>query len=150
MITDTPQRTTFDTTSMRVMVEEVSYSGSAFAANEEGDGVFLNGRIVELLSLEGGEILMAHCIPNYEDKRDHIPWRCVRADKIEETIHEINERAMTDKLIKEYMKRERHRLFFPEEVAENFGGVTNDDVQRHFDENKSDYEMFKCYTYKGD
>lgn len=135
---------------MRVMVEEVSYSGSAFAANEEGDGVFLNGRIVELLSLEGGEILMAHCIPNYEDKRDHIPWRCVRADKIEETIHEINERAMTDKLIKEYMKRERHRLFFPEEVAENFGGVTDDDVQRHFDENKSDYEMFKCYTYKGD
>lgn len=150
MITDRPQRTTFDTTSMRVMVEEVSYSGSAFAANEEGDGVFLNGRIVELLSLEGGEILMAHCIPNYEDKRDHIPWRCVRADKIEETIHEINERAMTDKLIKEYMKRERHRLFFPEEVAENFGGVTDDDVQRHFDENKSDYEMFKCYTYKGD
>ena len=146
----TPQRTTFDTKSMRVMVEEVSYSGSAFAANEEGDGVFLNGRLVELLSLEGGEVLMAHCIPNYEDKRDHIPWRCVRAEKIEENIHDINERAMTDKLIKEYMKRERHGLFTPQEVSEEFGGVNADDVQRHFDENKSDYEVVQCYNYTGD
>jgi len=145
-----PMKTTFETTTMNILIEDISYTNSAFGATEEGVKVFLNSRMVERLGLEIGSIMVAHCIPNYENKRDNIPWRCVRGEKIEENIHEINERAMTDKLIKEYMKRERHGLFTPQEVSEEFGGVNAEDVQRHFDENKSDYEIVQCYTYTGD
>tara|TARA_R100000541_G_scaffold48517_1_gene55567 strand:- start:238 stop:669 length:432 start_codon:yes stop_codon:yes gene_type:complete len=140
---------TFETTPMKILIEELSYTNSAFGTTEEGVKVFLNSRMVERLNIEVSDIIIAHCIPNYEDKRDNIPWRCVRAEKIEETIHDINERAMTDKLIKEYMEREVDWIT-PAEVAENFGGVTPEDVQRHFDENKSDYEIVQCYTYTGD
>jgi len=144
-----PMKKTFETTPMKILIEELSYTNSAFGTTEEGVKVFLNSRMVERLNIEVSDIIIAHCIPNYEDKRDNIPWRCVRAEKIEETIHDINERAMTDKLIKEYMEREVDWIT-PAEVAENFGGVTPEDVQRHFDENKSDYEIVQCYTYTGD
>ena len=144
-----PMKKTFETTPMKILIEELSYTNSAFGTTEEGVKVFLNSRMVERLNIEVSDIIIAHCIPNYEDKRDNIPWRCVRAEKIEETIHDINERTMTDKLIKEYMEREVDWIT-PAEVAENFGGVTPEDVQRHFDENKSDYEIVQCYTYTGD
>ena len=81
---DTPMKKSFETTLMKILVEEVSHTGSAFATTEEGEGVFLNRRMVDRLALEGEEILMAHCIPNYEDKRDHTPWRCVRGEVIDQ------------------------------------------------------------------
>lgn len=68
----------FQSEQMEVLVEELTYSDSAFGSNEEGDGVFFNQRIVQAMDLEVGDEVTAHCIPNYPDKRDEIPWRCIR------------------------------------------------------------------------
>ena len=73
----------FDTIPMKLLVEEISMSRSAFAVNEKGDQVFLNARMVRRMEIEHGEILLGHCIPNYEDKRDHTPWRCIQVEQIE-------------------------------------------------------------------
>ena len=72
----------FETTPMNILVEEISTTKSAFAVNEDGDIVFLNARLVERMGIDPGEILLGHCIPNYEDKRDHTPWRCIRVEHI--------------------------------------------------------------------
>jgi hypothetical protein len=71
-------RRKFDTEEMQVLVEELSHTGSAFGMNEEGDGVFFNARLVDRMDLETGDEVIAHCVPNYEDKVDEIPWRCIR------------------------------------------------------------------------
>ena len=71
-------RKAFETNKMRVMIESVSYTGSAFGSNEDGDSVFFNQRLVEKVELEMGDIVEAHAIPNYEDKRHETPWRAIR------------------------------------------------------------------------
>ena len=77
----------FNTTAMPVIVDGITNSNSAFGANEEGEAVFFNTRIVDRMNLEEGQTVYAHCIPNYEDKRDQIPWRCIR---IEEELEKRN------------------------------------------------------------
>jgi len=76
---------TFETNKMRVMIESLSYTGSAFGSNEAGEQVFFNQRLVERVSMDMGDIVDAHVIPNYEDKRTETPWRAIRisADKVE-------------------------------------------------------------------
>jgi hypothetical protein len=76
--------TTFDTTKMRVMVETISAMGSGFGMNEEGETVFLNGRLVEKVGLDMGDVIEAHVIPNFEDKRQSIPWRAVQVFKLKD------------------------------------------------------------------
>ena len=77
----------FNTTAMPVIVDGITNSNSAFGATEEGEAVFFNTRIVQRMNLEEGQMVYAHCIPNYEDKRDQIPWRCIR---IEEDLEKRN------------------------------------------------------------
>ena len=77
----------FNTTAMPVIVDGITNSNSAFGATEEGEAVFFNTRIVQRMNLEEGQMVYAHCIPNYEDKRDQIPWRCIR---IEEELEKRN------------------------------------------------------------
>jgi len=85
----------FNTTAMPVVVDGITHSNSAFGANEEGEAVFFNTRIVERMNLEEGQTVYAHCIPNYEDKRDQIPWRCIRieedmdSDAVEGYLHAV-------------------------------------------------------------
>ena len=38
-----------------VIIEETTYSDSAFGVTEEGDGVFFNSRIVQKMGLKGGQ-----------------------------------------------------------------------------------------------
>jgi len=64
-----------------VLIEEWTFSGSAFGVNEEGDAVFFNARLVNKMDIEVGDYVIAHCIPNYADKRDEVPWRCVRVSQ---------------------------------------------------------------------
>jgi len=68
----------FKSEEMTVLIEDLTHSDSAFGVNEEGDGVFFGTRIVEKMELEPGDEVTAHCIPNYVDKRDEIPWRCIK------------------------------------------------------------------------
>ena len=70
----------FKTEEMGVLVEGKTYSGSAFGVNDEGEAVFFNSRLVNKMELEEGDEIVAHCIPNYIDKRDEIPWRCIRVE----------------------------------------------------------------------
>ena len=68
----------FNTTPFNVIIEDLTYTNSAFGQNEEGDVVFFNNRLVNKLNLDLGDIVVAHCIPNYEDKRHETPWRAIR------------------------------------------------------------------------
>lgn len=74
----------FKTEEMVVVVESRTYANSAFGVNAQGEAVFFNTRIVEAINLEEGDSVTAHCIPNYPDKQDQVPWRCIRAEIIED------------------------------------------------------------------
>lgn len=77
----------FETTTMKILIERVSTSNSAFAVNEAGEAVFLNAEMVDRMALDSGEVLLAQCIPNYGHMRDHTPWRCVRGEQIGDLCH---------------------------------------------------------------
>lgn len=66
-----------------VILEDKAYSGSMFATTKDGEGVFINARIVALLKLEPMEEVRAFVLPNYPDKQAHIQWRAVRVERIE-------------------------------------------------------------------
>jgi hypothetical protein len=67
------------TKEMDVFVDQITYVGSAFGATNEGEPVFINKRIVTAVGIEHGDKLKVHCLPNYEDKRDEVPWRALKA-----------------------------------------------------------------------
>ena len=93
----------FNTTAMPVFVDGITESNSAFGATEAGEAVFFNTRIVQRMNLEEGQMVYAHCIPNYEDKRDQIPWRCIRveegmdSDAVEGYLHAMDREDRHDK-----------------------------------------------------
>ena len=78
--------TFFETTTFSVIIDTTTFSGSCFGAAEDGSAVFFNARIVHALGLQEGELVVASCIPNYEDKRNDVPWRCVNAQGARETL----------------------------------------------------------------
>ena len=71
----------FKTTAMNIVVENKTHSGSGFGITDQGEAVFLSMRLMEVMEVEIGDIVTAHCIPNFEDKRDQIPWRAIRVDR---------------------------------------------------------------------
>ncbi len=93
----------FNTIAMPVFVDGITESHSAFGANDAGEAVFFNTRIVQRMNLEEGQMVYAHCIPNYEDKRDQIPWRCIRveegmdSDAVEGYLHAVAREDRKDK-----------------------------------------------------
>ncbi len=83
--------TAFETNKMQVMIEGLTYTGSAFGSNEAGDTVFFNQRLVERVSLEVGDIVEAHAIANYEDKRAETPWRAIRVSAEKKPVEEVEQ-----------------------------------------------------------
>lgn len=81
--------TAFETNKMQVMIEGLTYTGSAFGANEAGEVVFFNQRLVERVSLDVGDIVEAHTIANYEDKRAETPWRAIRVSANKKAIDDV-------------------------------------------------------------
>tara|TARA_R100001443_G_scaffold30122_1_gene43630 strand:+ start:408 stop:842 length:435 start_codon:yes stop_codon:yes gene_type:complete len=77
------------------VVEEIVFSGSAFAVTKDGDGIFINSRIVDKLGLKPGDSIQAYIVPNYPDKADQIKYRAMRAslvsqvNPVEEGLHKI-------------------------------------------------------------
>jgi hypothetical protein len=69
--------TDFHAEKMFVLIECLTYSGSAFGVNEKGEGVFFNARIIKKMKLSAGDMVNSHCLPNYPDKRIEVPWRCI-------------------------------------------------------------------------
>jgi hypothetical protein len=76
---------TFETTDMKVLIEDVTSAGSAFGSNEQGDSVFFSSRLVERMDLDFGDIVSVSAIPNYEDKREDTPWRAIRVMAVADT-----------------------------------------------------------------
>ena len=70
----------FESTKVPAIIDVLTYSGSAFAVNEQGEQIFVNARIVDRCDLAEGSEVFAYIVPNYEDKREHIPWRALRVE----------------------------------------------------------------------
>lgn len=69
-----------DTLTKDVFIDEITAAGSAFGATPEGEAVFINARIVSAIKIKGGDHVRAIVLPNYEDKRDRVKWRAIRAE----------------------------------------------------------------------
>ena len=72
-------------------------------------------------------MVYAHCIPNYEDKRDQIPWRCIRieegmdSDAVEGYLHAVAREDRKDKkhniaVMKKFFE-ENDEIWTVEEIA---------------------------------
>jgi hypothetical protein len=61
-----------------VIIEEQTYSGSAFGVTEQGDGVFFNSRIVDAVGLKAGQTVQACLVPNFRTNgKAYLGERCV-------------------------------------------------------------------------
>lgn len=89
----------FDTTKMPAVVETNTFSGSAFAVNSQGEQIFINSRIMERMDLKTGDQVTAYVLPNYEDKRDTIPWRAMRVDPSHSDIERMLDSPDTKKFV---------------------------------------------------
>jgi hypothetical protein len=65
---------------VRVFLDTISFSGCGFGVTAEGDRVFLNARLVSAVGLREGDTVTCQILPNYEDRRDDVPFRAIRAD----------------------------------------------------------------------
>ena len=93
-----------------VIIEETTYSDSAFGVTEEGDGVFFNARIVQKMGLKGGQTVQAYLVPNFSDKRDSIPWRAMRVEVTHEQENiEVGPLLFTKETV-ENLRDRIHRL----------------------------------------
>jgi len=62
----------------KIVVDEVTYSGSAFGSTHDGDRVYIKANLLKDADLYEGAICDALLIHNFEDKRSISPWRAVR------------------------------------------------------------------------
>ena len=116
----------FQTTPIQILIENVTYAGSAFGITDKGEAVFINKRIVENQKIEIEDVITAHCVPNYEDKRDDIPWMCIRAERPqpepkpepERTAEDINQAAL------KFLKEDPENFWTTAEVAEDIDADT--------------------------
>jgi hypothetical protein len=73
---------------MTVYIDTVSYAGSGFGINAEGERVFLNSRLVTTVGLEPGNVISCLSLPNYPDKQHEVPWRAIRTLGVSEVVME--------------------------------------------------------------
>ena len=148
----------FETVTMRVLIDDFSLSNSAFGTNEAGQGVFFNGRLVEKVSIDIGVIVEAHVIPNYEDKREEIPWRAVRAVVVDTEHAAIyatpnpgvtswNETQVDQTRIKEYLQGDVYGMTVSE-IADHLS-LAQGPVLRALGEDKN-FASVPAYTWIGD
>lgn len=107
-----------------VIIEETTYSDSAFGVTEEGDGVFFNARIVQRMGLKGGQTVQAYLVPNFPDKRDSIPWRAMRVEVTHEQENiEVVSHTLLDKIHR--LLKEDHGYWTLTELAEELDEETD-------------------------
>ena len=144
-------RKAFETEVMRVMIEDMSYTGSAFGSNEKGDSVFFNQRLVDKISLEIGDIVEAHTIPNYEDKRHETPWRAIRVAVVgkEDPIALPPNRQEEEQIrIKDFLRDEGYAMTISE-LADHLTGIPEDVIEKYLIEDKN-FTPVPAYTWVGD
>lgn len=114
----------FKTTALQIIVENTTHAGSGFGITDAGDAVFMSRRLMEVMDLQYGDLVTAHCIPNFEDKRDMIPWRAIRVDRSSITPDITIERARTAAEIDEDIYQE---------IMENQEPWTTAELAEHVD-----------------
>lgn len=118
----------FKTTALNIVIENTTHAGSGFGITDQGEAVFLSRRQMEVMEIEIGDLLTAHCIPNYEDKRDQIPWRAIRVDRGSVTQDPVDEpkgptAAEIEQTIEEILDT-FDDFFTTKELADNVGTDT--------------------------
>ena len=80
-----------------VIIEETTYSDSAFGVTEEGDGVFFNSRIVQKMGLKGGQTVQAYLVPNFSDNIEVGPLVFTKetVENLRDRIHRLLKGDMT-------------------------------------------------------
>jgi hypothetical protein len=139
-------RNKFETTLMRAMIEGISHMGSAFGANEQGEAIFFNARLVDKVGLEMGDIVEAHTIPNYEDKRDVTPWRAVRVNVVGKEDPYATQSNSDEQQIKEYLRNEGYAMTASELVE--ILSVTEEEVVKCLDADEN-FTSVPAYVWSG-
>ena len=62
----------------KIVIDEMTYAGSAFGSTQEGDRVYIKANLIDDADAYEGAICDALLIQNFEDKRDISPWRAIR------------------------------------------------------------------------
>ena len=82
--------TTFETAAQAetkiLMIESITAVGSAFGVTTSGAQTYINARIVDTVNIQCGDTVEALVLPNYDDKRDNVPWRALRVTRIDSPI----------------------------------------------------------------
>ena len=140
-------RKAFETNKMRAMIESVSYTGSAFGSNESGESVFFNQRLVNKVGLEMGDIVEAHSIPNYEDKRTETPWRAIRVAVVGKgDLYATPPTVPAEDQIKEYLRNEGYAMTVSE-LAEILS-FTDEEIEKCLSEDKN-FTLVPAYIWSG-
>jgi hypothetical protein len=77
------KRLAFDLADMResdVLVYSVSFSGNAYGRDTSGKNqgpIFFHKSQTEKFDIKPGDMVRARYVPNYEDRRDSVPWRTI-------------------------------------------------------------------------
>jgi len=139
-------RNKFETNLMQAIIEGISHMGSAFGANEKGEAIFFNARLVDKVGLEMGDIVEAHTIPNYEDKREATPWRAVRVKVVGKEDLYATQSNSYEQQIKEHLRNEGYAMTASElaEVIE----VTEEDVVKCLDADEN-FTSVPAYVWSG-
>ena len=139
-------RNKFETNLMQAIIEGISHMGSAFGANEKGEAIFFNARLVDKVGLEMGDIVEAHTIPNYEDKREATPCRAVRVRVVGKEDLYATQSNSDEQQIKEHLRNEGYAMTASElaEVIE----VTEEDVVKCLDADEN-FTSVPAYVWSG-
>ena len=108
----------FKQTKLNIVLENLSRANNGFALSDEGERVFIGNRIVEAADLREWDYLQALCIPNYEERRADIPWRCIRIHEGYEEPQPEKSRGgiMDNTILREVMQTMKEMPRTPEEI----------------------------------
>jgi hypothetical protein len=83
METEHDIRHTFDLKDLReseVLIYSVSYAGNAYGRDTSGQNpgsIFFHKSQTEKFDIKPGDMFRARYVPNYDDRRDDVPWRTI-------------------------------------------------------------------------
>lgn len=130
----------------QVLVEYITSTGSGFAITPQGEQVFMNKRLVDTMGVEPGDIYDAFLLPNYPDKRESIPWRALRVEKVDSKIdlmHATGNKVL--EAIQDYMATyDDDGLFTAEELSDALE-IHIDQVREALTENAQDFARVDAY-----
>lgn len=98
----------------------ITRGGSAFAACEDGEQVFLSPKIVEVIGAEPGDLVRAYCIDNHRPESDGdfaAKWRAIRAT-IEEKLVTSPQQAPVDTAVRCRELLTQERLWTARQMAD--------------------------------